>query len=196
MKPRLVILAAGASRRLGECKALVRFGERTVLERLLAAGHCFDSAPPIVVAGAHHAEIAGAAPEGVRLLNNTNWQAGRTGSLQLARQESPGEDLCIAPVDVPLVEASVFEALLARWRSAGAPPRGWLAPSTEGRFGHPLVLGRELLEDLSGWPADRSLRLLRAEAQPLLSVEGSWPEVLDDLDSPADLARLRARNST
>ena len=37
------------------------------------------------------------------------------------------------------------------------------------------------------------LRNLRALADPLLEVSVDSPEILDDLDTPEDLARLRAR---
>ena len=40
---------------------------------------------------------------------------------------------------------------------------------------------------------DEPLSTLRRRARPLLAVEVPFPEVLDDLDTPEDLARLRAR---
>jgi len=93
----------------------------------------------------------------------------------------------------PLVPAAVFEALARAWLEAGAPPRGWLAPLRAGRGGHPIVVGRELAAHLESSSADRPLRELRALAAPLLSLEVDAPEVLDDLDTPADLRALRER---
>lgn len=195
--PALVILAAGASTRLGTCKALVSLRARepaTPLAMLLAAG---GDPCPLVVTGADHDAIA-AAPglEGVELLHNPDWAAGRTGGIQRAARARPGRDLLLAPVDVPRVPRGVFEALVAAWREAGSPPRGWLAPEVviagERRFGHPLVVGRGLLLEAALWPAKRPLRELRQGAEPLLSVRLEALEVLDDLDRPRDLARLRA----
>jgi molybdenum cofactor cytidylyltransferase len=103
--------------------------------------------------------------------------------------------LCIAPIDVPLVPRAVFEALLAAWRRAAHPPRGWLAPRHSGRFGHPIVLGREIAAELAHLEKDAPLRDLRARAAPLLAVDVQSSEVLDDLDSQDDLARLRAKLS-
>lgn len=193
MKPALVILAAGASARLGECKALVPLGGSTPLERLLAAGRGLDDAPPLVITGADHEAILARLSAGCEALENEAWASGRTGGIALAAARRAGLDLCLAPVDVPLVPASVFEALAARWAEAGAPPRGWLAPLHAGRGGHPVVLGRELAAHLETFSADRPLRDLRALATPLLSLEVSAPEVLDDLDTPADLRALRKR---
>lgn len=194
--PALVILAAGASTRLGECKATVELGGRSVLARLIEAGACLDSRPALVVTGAHHEEIAASAPEGVELLRNPRWAEGRSGGVVLARAARPGCDLCLAPVDVPLVPRAVFAALRERWLAGESPPRGWLAPRLAGsaRTGHPVVVGRELLELLDPARPDRPLRELRAAAEPLFALDVSHPEILDDLDTPADLARLRARS--
>lgn len=193
MKPALILLAAGASRRLGEPKALARIGGRTVLERLLAAGAGLDAAPPILVTGAHHAELAAAAPPGLELLHNPRWSAGRTGGLALAMALRPGRDLCIAPADTPLVAAATFAALAAAWEAAGAPANGWLSPRHAGRHGHPVLIGAGLAAGLPSLPPDEPLRTLRDRAAPLFDLEVPDPAVLDDLDTPTDLERLRAR---
>jgi len=194
-KPALVILAAGASARLGRCKALVELGGRTPLERLLAAGAVLDDVAATVVTGADHAAIAAASPPGVRVLHNPDWSAGRTGGVLLAARALSGRDLCLAPVDVPLVPASVFQALLAEWSAAGAPALGWLAPRCGARHGHPVIAGRELLLELAGGDPAAPLRELRARANPLWSLEVPGPEVLADLDRPADLRELERRCS-
>ncbi len=196
----LVVLAAGASTRLGACKALVDLGGRTPLERLLEAGRAFDGAPPLVVAGAHQAAIAHAAPPGVEVRENAAWAEGRLGGIALAARARAGCDLCLAPVDVPLVGAAVFAALRAHWDAAGAPAEGWLAPfvvrAGSGRaFGHPLVIGRALAARCANSRKDLPLRELRGQAEPLMSIRVDDAAILDDLDSPDDLERLRRRIS-
>ena len=200
MKPALVIPAAGASSRLGTCKALVRLRDAepaTPLALLLEAGACFDAVAPLIVTGADHEAIAAAAPAGCEVLLNPDWQAGRTGGIRLAAEHRPGRDLCLAPVDTPLVPAAVFEALLAAWLAAGSPARGWLAPfaprSAGERTGHPVVVGRELLSDLAAFEPSRTLRDLRAGADPLWREAVASAAIHDDLDTPSDVAALRLR---
>jgi len=198
--PALVVLAAGAAERLGAVKALVRLREGepgTPLALLLAAGAAFDGAPALVIAGRAASAIARALPAGAECLANPRWSAGRTGGVQLACARRPGQDLCLAPVDVPLVPRAVFAALHAEWQRLGRPARGWLAPCVERagerRHGHPVVVGRELLLELKDFPPDRPLRELRGRAAPCAELLVDSESVLDDLDSPADLVRLRAR---
>ena len=204
--PALVVLAGGASARLGACKALVRLGAgaaTTPLALLLDAGAALLGGRPLVVTGAAHAEIEAAVDElGLdawhtpTLAFNARWVEGRAGSVLCARDARPGRDLCIAPVDVPLVTAQTFRVLAGAWRAAGAPPRGWLAPRTpDGRGGHPVVIGRELLSAWTPASLDEPLRGLRERAQETLAVEVDDLAILDDLDTPDDLARLRARRA-
>jgi CTP:molybdopterin cytidylyltransferase MocA len=194
----VVILAAGESRRLGTCKALVRLRERepaTPLAMLCAAARTLD-ATPLVVTGAQHVEIARELPPGAIALENRAWRAGRTLGIALAARARSRHDLCLAPVDVPLVEPHVFEALAAAWRAAGEPARGWLAPFVMAHgarhFGHPVVVGRALAAELDALAPDEPLRHLRRGAVPCLALEVETPSVLEDLDEPADLERLRA----
>ena len=201
MKPALVVLAAGASRRLGECKATVDLGGRSPLARLLSAGSLVQGAPPLVIAGKHAAQISAELPAACELAVNPNWEGGRAESIALAVERRAGLDLVLAPVDVPLVPAAVFGALLESWQDARAPAMGWLAPRLDphrrhpeaGRHGHPVLIGRELAAHWRQREAGTPLRALRGLAQPLMEVLVEAPEILDDLDTPADLARLRAR---
>lgn len=191
MSLRVAILAAGASTRLGEPKALARLGPRTALEWLVAAASRVD-ARPFVVVGAHAVEIRARAPSPCEIVENPRWQMGRTSGLALARARAGAVDLLVAPVDVPLVDARTFEALAAAWREAGEPERGWLAPreSLTGRHGHPVLIGRALLAELE---RISDLRELRRRAAPLFDVPIADPAVLDDLDTPEDRERLRRR---
>lgn len=197
-----MVLAAGASRRLGEPKALADLGGRSALARLCAALAADGGAPVLVVTGRHDAEIrAHAEAEGldVELLHNPDWERGRTSSVARAARRWPGADLLVAPVDVPLVSASLVAGLVAEWDTLGRPARGWLAPcvaspgGVERRFGHPVVLGAELAQEAADLAPDRPLRLLRERAAPLASLDTDDAAILDDLDTASDLAALRRR---
>lgn len=201
MKPALIVLAAGASERLGEPKATCRLGGASALERLLAAGRDVCEGPPLVLVGAHAEAIAAQAPRDVEIARHGAWQRGRTSTCKLARRLRPGRDLLLAPVDVPLVEPAVFAALAAAWLDAGAPELGFLAPrlaagvrppaGTTRRHGHPVLIGRALALELETLSDCEPLARIRPRASPCFDVEVSSPHILDDLDTPLDLARMR-----
>ena len=196
--PLVVILAAGAGRRLGQPKGAAELLGGSSIEHLQRAAR-FGAGPGAegcVVTGAHAEHVAAQIQVGFRQVHCPGWDAGRTGSLAAAVAAHPGRDLCVAPVDVPCVPPQVFRALFAAWAASGSPARGWLAPRTKDgrgreRFGHPLILGRNLAAELPGADPDEPLRSWRERAAPLWSVEVSSPAVLDDLDEPRDLRRLR-----
>jgi molybdenum cofactor cytidylyltransferase len=195
MKPSLVLLGAGLSRRLGEPKALVDLAGSTPLARLwrAARAHCDGQALVVVGASTMGARLEANLPPAARVILNPDPDRGRTGSVQLAARAAPGRDLLLAPLDVPLVPSRVFAHLARAWAEAGAPERGWLAPRTaDGRHGHPILVGRALAEDLSLLAPDEALSTLRTRAAPLWAIEVDSPRIHDDLDSPADLALLRA----
>jgi len=199
--PALVILAAGASTRLGQHKALVELRGEPAIAHLLRAGGALRDPAPLVITGADEGAIGRALealgdgdPPTPELVHNPHWFEGRGSGLKLAASLRVGRDLCVAPVDCPLVGPRVFEALARAWSEAGRPPSGWLGPrlgaDPSDPHGHPIILGRELL---SNWDGQEPLRDLRQRALPLLSVAVEDPAILDNLHRPADLERLRAR---
>jgi CTP:molybdopterin cytidylyltransferase MocA len=197
--PRLVILAAGASSRLGSPKALAPLPGGTPVDRILKAWP-LNGSTPTVVTGAHHKEISehlAGTRNAVHLLHNTLWDLGRTGSLQAAIQQHAYTDLMVAPVDCPRIPKPVFEVLLDAWYTAGCPAMGWLAPYVvthpggKKGHGHPILIGRGLLRRVLGFGPDDPLRGLRASATPIFDAQVSHPEILEDLDTPQDLERLQ-----
>ncbi len=199
-KPQVVVLAAGASARLGQPKALAPLPLGTPLQRLCAAGAPWSSGPVCVVSGAHHAPMQDALPSSACLLHHPGWARGRTGSVQAAIQANPAKDLLIAPVDCPRIPSAVFAALVQAWWDAGSPSAGWLAPhyarnpQSAVRYGHPILIGHALAKAALGLAPSDPLRVLRSHAKPLLGVPVPHPEILEDLDTPEDLAQLVQRD--
>ena len=216
--PVLVVLAAGASSRLGAPKALADLAGSSVLERLLGSGAAAGLQERAVVGGCHQAEIQralkalkDAGKPSARSLFYGDWAAGRTGSLARAVRAYPGRAIVLAPADVPLVAPCTFRALKSAWHAAQHPARAWIAPylmpadppahaasvglPRQRRFGHPVLLGPALAARTASLAPEASLRGLRDEAEPLLGVPVPDAGILDDLDTPEDLRALQERLS-
>jgi molybdenum cofactor cytidylyltransferase len=79
-----VVLAAGASTRLGELKQLAFLGEETLLERAVRVAREAGCSPVVVVLGAEHAQVLGNSRLGdVVPVINDDWNEGMASSIRL-----------------------------------------------------------------------------------------------------------------
>jgi CTP:molybdopterin cytidylyltransferase MocA len=142
-----LVLAAGAGRRMGGPKALVRLAEGgpTLVETAVArvtAGGC-DRV--VVVVGASGAEVAARVEgTGVEVVTADDWDEGMGASLRagLTHLGAGDDDLALVTlVDLPDVGAEVIQRVLD---AAGPDGRAALARAAyDGVPGHPVALGRD-----------------------------------------------------
>lgn len=180
-----IVLAAGASSRMGRPKALLDVGGRPAVERVVATLRDGGAADVVVVVGRHADEIRGGAElRGVRVVDNPDWARGRTSSVQrgIAALAPGAEWTLLALVDMPLVRADTVRALLsARRDDADA-----VVPTHGGRRGHPILLRRTLFARIAELGPDEPLHVvIRAASRAEVPVED--PGVLVDFDEPGDV---------
>ena len=136
-----LLLAAGAGRRMGRPKALVRDEDGTSwLLRALASLRPCDRVT--VVLGASADEAARLLPPSVDLVLAPDWSDGmgaslRAGLAALEPTETPAA--LVTLVDLPDVTAAVVARVLAAGSGAGVLARA----TYDGRPGHPVLLGRD-----------------------------------------------------
>lgn len=191
-----VVLAAGASQRLGRPKALLELDGRTVLEvvaRHLAAAGVTRG---VVVVGGSDADAIQAAvdPSPLVWARNPDPDAGRLGSVQVGLKAVGAErDVLLWPIDRPMAPPGTVQCLLvARGR------RGELftvSPVASGRGGHPVVLAAALSERLLREAPHANLReVLRAADVRRIVVEAG-PEIHANLDTEEDYRHWADRRS-
>jgi len=184
--PAAVVLAAGASTRMGRPKALLEYKGRSFVACAVELATRAGCAPVVVVTGAVELADQGLAAS---VIHHPTWPEGQLGSLQrgLAALADPAGVLVLT-VDRPHLRVSTIVTLVAAFRTS--PQFSW-QPAHAGRRGHPIIYPRSLLPALKALPASADPRdLLRAHEAVRRTVAVDDPAVHDNIDSPADLERL------
>lgn len=183
-----VILAAGASSRMGRAKALLDIAGVPAVDRVADLLREAGASQVVVVLGHGAAEIrAGARLAGATVVDHQGWAAGRTSSLQagLAAVDPGSAAAWVAPVDVPLFLPATPRALATAF-GAARPRPDVVVPVHRGRGGHPILLSRRAFAAVAALGPDAPLRdLLRTLVRLDLPVDD--PGCLRDLNEPGDL---------
>ncbi len=185
-----VILAGGASRRMGRPKALLPFRGQTILDRLIRLYRVYCER--VIVVLGHTPETIQAGIERaaeVEIAINPDPERGQFSSLQCGLALAPGSVL-FTPVDYPAVAEGTVELLVRRMRIGGAP---MVAPSFRDRHGHPVLVREDVKLALLNLPADGVAREVihryRDEAE---YVEVEDAGVCQDIDRMEDYQQLMA----
>jgi molybdenum cofactor cytidylyltransferase len=199
-----IVLAAGASTRMGQAKAALPLGQtgETVAARVVRS--LLDGGAPevVVVAGAHIDAVRAAMPRHesrARLVEHTGWERGQLTSLiaGLDAIETPlVEAALVTLVDVPLVQASTVAAVIAAWRRTRAPIVRPADPSTSpraggARHGHPVIFDRSVFADLRAADPNTGAKAVFAiHRDRIVNVEVSDPGAFEDIDTPQDYEKI------
>lgn len=184
-----IVLAAGASKRLGQPKALVEFeGEAAVARcvRLLSEAGCDDV---VVVLGADQKAIQKAVPnDAARIVANPDWEQGQTTSLKKGLG-SLDVSCCflIWPVDRPAVRGTTVKALLEQ------DEKQIRIPTFEGRRGHPVHFEAALREEILALGDNQPLHdVVHKNPRRVHEFAVDDPGILLNVDTPPDLKKLEA----
>jgi molybdenum cofactor cytidylyltransferase len=189
-----VILAAGASSRMGRDKALLPWPPDSQSGTLLSAA--ILALRPladrvIVVAGKNEAKLAPIAEaHGAIVVHNPEPERGQFSSLQTglrAAVEGGCDAAMITPVDCPPLCAASLEALCAAFEQARARGAWAVAPENNGRRGHPLFVSGELIEAFLSAPVTSNAReVKRAHADKFEYMPVPDALLTADLNTPEE----------
>lgn len=193
-----IVPAAGASLRLGRPKLLIEFDGRPLIARVVAALRDGGASPVLVVAPPDDAPegpaVARAAFEaGADVIVPEARPAEMRESIELALSElawsdDPPDAILLAPGDSPGLSPATVSRLVAAWRER---PNRIVAPTFEGRRGHPVVIPWHLAEAVAELPPGVGVNALMAEhARDVVEIAFDTDAVLVDLDTPEDLEGL------
>ena len=194
-----VVLAAGASTRMGRDKALLPWppanpGGGTFLSAAIETLGAFNDLV-IVVAGGNEAAITPIVDAaGGFIVQNPAPQQGQFSSLQVGLHEvlRRGRDAAMVTlVDRPPVQAATLEALAEEFKSVLAIGKWALVPEYEGRHGHPILVSREMIEAFLRAPGTATARDIEHQNQSHIEYfTVNDPLVAMNVDTPEDYASL------
>jgi molybdenum cofactor cytidylyltransferase len=187
-----VILAAGASSRMGKSKQLLEYGGQTLVRRAALAAQEAGCNPVVVVTGADAEELEKELHGlDLRTAINPEWESGigssiRAGIRAVMETNDKVTALVFMLCDQPHVTSDVLRGLVTTHRETA---REIVASSYGGTFGVPALFGKAFFPELVRLKNDAGAKqviqrhLARVHLLP-------FPQGEIDLDTPADFARL------
>ncbi|MEI6860895.1 MAG: nucleotidyltransferase family protein [Verrucomicrobiota bacterium] len=191
----VVLLAAGASVRMGSPKQLLEVGGQPLILRAVEAALASAAWPVVVVLGAQAEKIRPwLARQPVLVTENPAWTEGMASSLRAGLEtlrtfSRTLDGALVAVTDQPAFSAAVVARLVAAKRETG---RGIAAAHYAGRLGVPVLFGREHFSALAALTGEEGARhFLAAHAGDTAAVE--LPGLALDLDTPEDVVAWKIR---
>lgn len=192
-----VILAAGASTRMGRAKQLLSLDGEPLVVRAARTALRAGAADVLVITGAqgddvaHALDAAGLTPaERVRAVHNAAWSGGQASSVAaaVAALEPDTGAAVFFPVDQPSLSPRLLRQLVAAWQRGA----DLVAPVVDGRVrGAPCLFGPRYWPELAALTGDVGGRVvLQRHVADAVLVPASTAE-LHDVDTPDQWSQLR-----
>ena len=177
-----VVLAAGASRRLGEPKQLLVIGGETLLERAVRTARQAGCSPVVVVLGAEAERIRERCDlGGAQVIENPEWPDGMASSVRAGVEAARHADgIVLMTCDQPAVTAEHLRAVMASGEV--------MASAYSGRRGVPAYFPETNFPALMKLAGDSGARELLLTASAIELPGGEL-----DVDTEADRAEAERR---
>jgi molybdenum cofactor cytidylyltransferase len=187
-----LILAAGQSKRMGQPKMSLPWGETTVLEQVITTFKAAGVDEVLVVTGGARAQVEALVGNSARSVFNPDYAEGKMlSSVQtgLAGLKPGTEAVLIGLGDQPQVQERSVWLVLDEYRKSGA---SIIVPSYQMRRGHPWLVARTHWEEILGMQPPTSLRdFLHSHQDEIHYVEFDNNSILQDMDTPEDYLKSR-----
>jgi molybdenum cofactor cytidylyltransferase len=185
-----IILAAGASTRMGQPKPLLLWRGEPFIRHIARTALGAGLSPIVIVVGAHTPEIRAAVADlPVTLIHNPDWEAGQSTSVRCGLQALPDSigSAVFLLADQPQIPIELVKALKDQHAHTLSPI---VAPLIDDRRGNPVLFDRVTFADLQSITGDVGGRAVFAK-HPIAYVPWHDASLLLDVDTPEDYQRLR-----
>lgn len=188
-----IILAAGLSKRMGQPKMVLPWGEATVIENVIVTFMKADVEDILVVTGGaqdHVEALLDRHP--VRKVRNEDYASGEMlSSLQCGLSTIPdrAQAVLIGLGDQPQVQEGTIRLICNAYQTDNSL---LIVPSFRMKRGHPWLVARSLWQTILDLRPPETLRdFLNAHATQIQYVNVDTSTILADLDTPEDYQNSR-----
>lgn len=187
-----IVLAAGKSARMGQNKLLMKWGNMTVIEKVIQTIQ--DSGiEDIVLVTSNELKInykLRFTNYGLRMIvNKTNHEMLSSIQLGLQVQKAESEAALICLGDQPQIESRSVRAVCEAYQKSKS---NLVAPSYQNRRGHPWLAAKPLWGEILNMKENQTPRdFLNAHAADIAYVNVDTPTILQDLDTPEDYLKYK-----
>jgi len=193
-----VLLAAGASTRMGKTKQLLPFGEKTLIERVLVEALNSELDKVVLVLGYQAVEIkkiinpVSPQPK-LTIIENRQFKQGISSSIiaGLSEIENTHDHVMILLGDMPFIHRDLINLLIRRYLQSGL-----LIAAIKGqdRPAHPMIFSRQLYPELMILRGDVGARSLFTKySEKVCLIEPEGPYDAKDIDTPEDYTGFQMR---
>lgn len=188
----VIVLAAGASSRLGQPKQLVHVGGRPALHRVVSSATGLAGHSVTVVIGSQANELSRLlAHSPASLIVNRQWEEGIASSIRCGLSALPAgcDAVLILLGDQLAVTSDDLKRLAAAWNDQES---AIAAATYDQHVGVPAIFPRTFFSELTELRGDQGARrILERNSYRLIRVP--MPNASIDLDTPEDLAAINYR---
>ena len=192
----VILLAAGASTRLGQPKQLLMYGDLTLLDHCIHVAHGSNADSIIVVVGAKPHSVNTQVSDKTHIANNVYWQEGMSSSIRLgiktlAEVDPLAEGAILMVCDQPYVTSLLLNTLIATHQTTGKPI---VASGYDNTFGPPAFFHKQLFPELMQLDGDVGAKaVVQQHADEVELV--LFPQGNIDIDTVADYQKLLKESS-
>lgn len=188
------MLAAGRSSRMApRNKLLEPVDGKPIVAHVAGVALVSGADPVVVVTGFDASRIEQALRNlKVTVVHNPAFEQGLSTSLRTGLGVLPpaSDGALILLGDMPEVESSDLRALMAAFTGS----RAICVPVHQGRRGNPVLWGRSYFAEMAELTGDTGAKPLMARHQEhVVEVDVATESIFQDIDVPADLARLKTK---
>ena len=190
----IILLAAGASDRMGKPKQLLTYKGKSFLKNMVSVAIHSHCNPVIVVLGAHATEMNDEIMEekdNIHIVYNTGWTEGISSSIRCGietlKKINPASDGTFLMVcDQPYLTVSLLNDLLNTQHETGRPI---VAAHYSGIAGTPALFHKIFFPELLKLEGDKGAGKILRQHEDLVATV-LFPEGIIDIDTPDNYKKL------